>query len=801
MLNFKAIQSKNRITLSREVHAAKFIPYSCYWNNTTLMTKENYLIKVIKLNGFAFETADDEDLVIQNNIRNQMLRSISSPAFSLYFHTIRRKKNIFSDEFANQDLPNFFANHVNRKWRNKNATRRSFVNDLYVTIVRRVDTKGVEFLSYLLKKFGHVTSKHAWESDMCAIYEDLEETTTRVVTSLRNYGPKILEVKQTPNGLFCEIMEFLSRIVNCGFVTNTLFPLNTEISRYLPVHRLFFGHKKIQVITHNESKYAGIVSIKEYGNYTSAGMLDTFLQLDHEFIITQSFQFINRQLAVAKMQIQQNRMIQSEDKAISQVAEISQALDDATSGRIAFGQHHLTILCIERSPKLLDNALSLVESELSNCGVYPVRERVNLEPAFWAQIPGNFDYIVRKATISSLNLAGFASQHNYPVGKKFNNHWGDAVTVFDTTSRTPFFFNFHIRDVGHTMIIGPTGAGKTVLMNFLCAQAMKFSPRIFFFDKDRGAEIFLRALGGIYTVIEPRTQTNFNPLQLDDNPDNRTFLMEWIKSLISVYNTRFTSEDITRINDAIEGNFKLKKEDRILSNLVPFLGLSGPDTMAGSISMWHGDGSHAAVFDNKEDLLDFSKARVFGFEMANLLRDPVALGPVLLYLFHRINMSLDGTPSMIVLDEAWALIDNPVFGPKIKDWLKVLRKLNAFVIFATQSVEDASKSSISDTLVQQTATQIFLPNLKATSVYRDVFMLTEREYILIKHTDPGTRFFLVKQGINAVVARIDLKDLDDIINVLSGRAESVLLLYDILKEVGDNPKIWLPIFYEKVKNV
>ncbi|MBV0899773.1 MAG: VirB4 family type IV secretion/conjugal transfer ATPase [Wolbachia endosymbiont of Fragariocoptes setiger] len=801
MLNLKVIRSKNKSILNREVHAAKFIPYSCYWNSTTLVTNGDSLVKIIKLNGFAFETADDEDLVIQNNIRNQMLRSISSPAFSLYFHTIRRKKNIFSDEFANQNLPNFFANHVNQKWREKHSTRRSFVNDLYISIIRKVDKNGVEFLSYLLKKFGHVTSKHAWEDDMRAVYEDLEETTNRVMTSLRNYSPKILGVRETPRGLFCEIMEFLSRIVNCGFVTSTLFPLNTQISRYLPVHRMFFGRKIIQVVTHNESKYAGIVSIKEYGNHTSAGMLDAFLQLDHEFIITQSFHFINRQLAVTKMQIQQNRMIQSEDKAISQIAEISQALDDATSGKIAFGKHHLTILCIEKSPKLLDNALSLVESELSNCGIYPVRERVNLEPSFWAQLPGNFDYIVRKATISSLNLSGFASQHNYPTGKKFDNHWGDAVTVFDTTSKTPFFFNFHIRDVGHTMIIGPTGAGKTVLMNFLCAQTMKFSPRIFFFDKDCGAEIFLRALGGIYTIIEPRTQTNFNPLQLDDTPDNRTFLMEWMKSLVSVYTDKFTSENISRINDAIEGNFKLKKEDRILSNLVPFLGLAGPDTLAGSISMWHGDGSHAAIFDNEDDLLDFSRARVFGFEMAKLLKDPVALGPVLIYLFHRINMSLDGTPSMIVLDEAWALIDNPVFAPKIKDWLKVLRKLNAFVIFATQSVEDASKSAISDTLVQQTATQIFLPNLKATNVYRDVFMLTEREYILIKHTDPSTRYFLVKQGVNAIVARIDLKDLDDIINVLSGRAESVLLLHDILREVGDNPKVWLPIFYDKVKNV
>ena len=188
--------------------------------------------------------------------------------------------------------------------------------------------------------------------------------------------------------------------------------------------------------------------------------------------------------------------------------------------------------------------------------------------------------------------------------------------------------------------------------------------------------------------------------------------------------------------------------------------------------------------------------------MAELLKDPMSLGPVLLYLFHKINLSLDGTPSMIVLDEAWALIDNPVFAPKIKDWLKVLRKLNCFVIFATQSVEDAAGSDISDTLIQQTSTQIFLPNLKANaSGYMDSFMLSQREFTLIKTTDPSSRFFLVKQGTDAVVARIDLSGMDDVINVLSGRADTVILLDKIRAEVGDDPEDWLPIFCEGAKDV
>lgn len=389
--------------------------------------------------------------------------------------------------------------------------------------------------------------------------------------------------------------------------------------------------------------------------------------------------------------------------------------------------------------------------------------------------------------------------HNYPPGSMNGNHWGEAVTVLDTTSGTPFYFNFHVRDVGHTLIIGPTGAGKTVLMNFLCAQAQKFRPRSFFFDKDRGAEIFVRAMDGVYTVIDPGSNCGFNPLQLDDNGENRAFILEWMKTLVTTHGETLDAEDIKVLTQSIDGNFRLDKRDRKLSNIAPFLGMDGPGTLASRIAMWHSKGSHAKIFDNDEDSIDLGQSRVFGFEMAELLKDPLSLSPVLLYILHRINISLDGSRTMIVLDEAWALIDNPVFAPKIKDWLKVLRKLNTFVIFATQSVEDATKSQISDTLIQQTATQIFLPNLKATDVYKTAFMLSQREYLLIKTTDPGSRYFLVKQGVNAVIAKVNLAGMDNVINVLSGRADTVVLLDQIIEKHGSDPKKWLPVFYEEVK--
>lgn len=801
ILKFKKYKGKKSKIVDKEVKASHFLEYEYHWNATTIITKKDWLLKVIKLNGFSFETADDEDVDIRKSMRNQIFKSMASGSIGLYFHIIRRRQNIFDGNFAGEYLDNFFIDSVNSKWTEVQKKNKGFVNELYITVIRKSDTKGIAALAYFLKKFKQKTSKATWEQDMNDAHEELDEAVNRLLTSFRDYGAKLLTVKQTKHGIFSELMGFLSSILNGSFKESMMIDPLLPISEQLAVTRVFFAGRTIELFTPQGKKYAGIVSLKEYSQHTSANMLDSFLQIPYEFIMAQSFQFINRQVAIGKMQLQQNRMIQSEDKAISQVVEISKAIDDATSGRVGFGEHHLTVMCIEKSMHALDSALSIVDVEMANTGIYPAKELVNTEPAFWGQMPCNFSFLVRKAVISTLNLSSFVSQHNYPTGKKNENHWGEAVTVFNTTSGTPFFFNFHVRDVGHTTIIGPTGAGKTVLMNFLCAQAIKFKPKIFFFDKDRGAEIFIRAIGGVHIMIQNRKESGFNPLQLEDTPDNRTFIMEWLQTLVTINGEKINAGDIAILKDAIDGNFKLKKQDRRLRNLAPFFGIGGAESLSGRLAMWHTDGSHTTLFDNKEDNIDFLKSSFFGFEMGHVLKDKAALSPVLLYIFHRISISLDGSPCILVLDEAWALIDNPVFAPKLKDWLKVLRKLNTMVIFATQSVEDASNSPISGTLIQQTATQIFLPNLKATDVYKTAFMLSQREFVLIKTTDPSSRYFLVKQGISAVIAKLDLTGMGDAITVLSGRTDTVILLDKICAEVGHDPKVWLPIFLQKVKDV
>jgi type IV secretion system protein VirB4 len=798
------MQFKKRDTLKaayakNEVPESQFIPYEGHFDSNVVITKNEELVLVIKLEGFSFETADDEDLDIRKNVRNTLFKSIGSGSVALWFHTIRRRITAhIGGEFETK-----FSEILNEQWVEKHSDSVSFKNELYITIVNRVDKTGAAAnISDIFGSLAKKADKEMVKSEIRNRAKELHEMGDRVVGSLRDYKPRLLGIRETQKGHFSEVMEFLGMLVNGAQHTPMLVPFS-DASHYLPTCRKYFGNGAVEIRTpKGESRFGAIVSVQEYAPTTYAGVLDVYLQLPFELIITQSFLFINRHAAVSKMTNQQRRMASAGDKAVSQMLEITEAMDMTSGGHIGFGEHHMTVLALTDDFDSLDKAVSLCYGKLVDAGINPVREKLNFQASYWGQLPGNFDMIARGSTINTLNLSGFASLHNYPTGQKDGNHWGDAVTLFDTTSGTPFYFNFHVRDVGHTTIIGPTGAGKTVTMNFLMAQAQKYNPRMFFFDKDRGAEIFIRAIGGVYAVIKPMGQSDFNPLQLSNNQENRTFVAEWLRTLVlTTHNVPLTPEENDLIGYSVSGNYKMPPEKRRLRNIIPFLGLEGPGSLASRMKIWHGQETHAGLFDNKRDSLDFTKARVFGFEMAKVLSDGISLGPVLLYLFHKINISLDGTPTIIVLDEAWALIDNEIFAPKIKDWLKVLRKLNAFVIFATQSVEDVSKSTISDTLVQQTATQIFLPNAKGTVEYKNTFMLSDREFQLIKTTDPGSRFFLVKQGDDVVVARIDLSGMDDVINVLSGRADTVLLLDEIRDEVGENPEDWLPVFCERVREI
>ena len=788
-----ALKSSSRAKpASREKSIGDHLPYLAQVDDHTILTKNGLAMQIIRLDGLPFETIDAAQLDARKAARDTMLQAIASARFAVVHHVVRRA--VSPDLDGNFGDP--FSESLDKAWRDRLAVRRLYVNDLYLTIIVRPLAGRAKAADKLLGLF---TGDRAVKADGAADLRELNRAREALLAALEPYGPTVLSSYDLPRGLASEPVEFLASLVN-GTNSPMLLPQG-DIADVIARRRLSFGADAIEFgpVDGSDADFAAILSVKDYPAETDAGMLDDLFRLPFEMVVTQSFAVVDRGPALERMDLALRRMKSAEDAAVSLRSELADAKDEVAAGRALFGEHHLTVMIRAASLAELDASIGEVQASLSDAGFVAVREELGLEAAYWAQFPGNFGYIARRALVSSANFAGFASAHNFPVGKASGNHWGDAVTLFETTSAGPYFFNFHRGDLGNFTIIGPSGSGKTVVLGFLLAQARRYSPRIIFFDKDRGAEIFLRAIGGVYDTLRPGNPTRLNPLALPDTPGNRRFLSQWVAKLATGDREPPTIEEEGWIAEAIDASYAGPPEHRRLRYLAElFRGrdrASGND-IAARLAPWHSGGEHAWLFDNELDGLDLD-AETIGFDMTAILDQPALRSPTMLYLFHRVEERLDGQPTIIVVDEGWKALDDEVFVARIRDWEKTIRKRGGIVGFATQSASDALESKIASAIVEQAGTQIFMANASAqASDYIDGFGLTTHEYELIRSIPETARAFLVKHGADSVVVRLNLASEPELLTVLSGRERTVRLLDGIRETVGDAPGAWLPKLLE-----
>jgi type IV secretion system protein VirB4 len=782
-----------RAVAAREARVGAKLPYGRHADDFTIETRDGMLLQFIQLAGLPFETADSAEIDYRKSLRDGVLRALATSRFALYHHIVRREVSPeLEGEFGDD-----FSRALDSAWRRRLAAKKLYVNDLYLTLVRRPLQGKVGTVESVLRALG--AGGDASQDMRASEIRALTAARTTLIAALAPYGPRSLRVYDTPKGPCSEPLEFLSSLLN-GEVRPVLLP-TADLGHYLPYRRISFGADTVEMSRSAglDRAFGAILSVKDYPTQTAPGMLDDLLRLPYEMTISQSFGFVDRQASLGRMNLALRRMRSADDEALSLRQGLIDAKDNVAAGRAAFGEHHLTVTVWGASQAALNEAVAEVQSAFSDIGIIAVREDVNLEPAFWAQFPGNFKDIARRALISTANFAGFASCHNFPVGQIDSNHWGASVTVLETTSAGPYHFNFHNNDLGNFTLIGPSGSGKTVVLGFLLAQARKFNPRIVFFDKDRGAEIFLRAIGGRYDSIRPGQRTGFNPLALEDTPANRGFLCDWCARLVSRPGETLAPDDVARVREAVDANFGQQPAFRRLRYFAElFRGDSRPHSldMASRLRPWWGTGENAWLFDNEKDELDLG-ARTIGFDMTQLLDDPSLRTPAMMYLFHRIEQRLDGEPTLIVIDEGWKALDDDVFVGRIKDWEKTIRKRNGLIGFATQSAQDALDSRIASAIIEQSATQIFMANPKAHARdYMAGFGLTQHEFDLVKGLPDTSRCFLIKHGTDSVVARLNLSGEPDLLTVLSGRERTVRLLDTIRQEVGDDPAAWLPRLLE-----
>jgi len=799
----------------RELTAAERIPYTAHVDESIVKTVSGDYVQVLKLAGGSFESADDERLNSWHERLNVLWRNIASPQVALWTHVVRRREHAI----LTSALGSGFAGELEAKYRSRVAGETLMVNELYLAIVYRPTVgAATSFTARLLSK----TQKGQSLLEIEDALDACRKLRSTVAASLQRYEPELLTVYAHQAHHYSQVLEFFSYLVS---LERQRIPLpRAPLNEVLATGRLSFGVEAIEYRGTTQTSLGAMLGIKEYPTPTSVGMYNALLSAPFACVLTQSFTFLTKAAGQALLQRQHNRMVNAGDFAVSQAHELKDALDALTSNEFVMGEHHFTLQVLadvpdgeEGSPfrfKRLNDAVAQARSLLADTGMAVAREDLGLEAAFWAQLPGNFPMRPRKAAITSRNFAGMAAFHNYPCGRLHGNHWGEALTLFISSARSPFHFSLHAsdpsepdggsrKDTGHTFICGPTGSGKSVFIGFLAATLARRGVTQVIFDKDRGLEILVRALGGEYLTLVAGASTGFNPLQLPATARNVEFLKTWLR-LLARGRTPLSTREQLDLDQALRGTLALEVPARRLSRLIEFTDPTSPEGVHARLARWCAStrGEQAGIFDNAEDVVvpRLSGCATIGFDVTEFLEHEIARGPVTLYLFHLVRQLLDGRPLVCWMDEFWRLIDDSAFEAFAKDGPKTWRKLNAVMCVATQSPSDVLRSAIARTIIEQTPTKIFFPNPDASAAEYAELGLAEREIGLVKEQlEPGSRMFLNKQGHSSVVCQLDLKGFEQELRVISGRASEVAYLHELMADTGPDPKVWLPQFMQREK--
>jgi len=782
--------------ITDDVIEADFVPYACHWDPYTIVTKNGELLQTIKITGFIHEQLahDEDDTDLRSKIRDAVLQYIDSTQYAVWVHTIRRKKSLQAGGAFKRD----FAGYLDRFWNDRNDWEHQFTNEVYVTVVHEGQSaKLFDPAGFARGILPRIDQKYR-ERYLDETCEKLGAVMERMLPILESYGAVRLGVVQRDGIYYSELCAFLGKLTT---MLDLDFPVSdVDIAHALTDYDVTFGFNAMEVRMRADGRrrFGSMLTMREYRELPTA-LLDRLLQIPAEFIISQCFDFIHAKGALKGFQYQKELFDISDASMLAEKTGLTNILSSNKGNAVDFGLHQLSVFLLADSVKAMEAGVTKAVAALGALGMIPMREDIKFEECYWAQLPANFEFIKRLKPINTARIAGFANLSNFPAGQKEGNHWGAAVTTFHTAAHTPYFFNFHDKDNGHTTIIGPYGAGKTVLMNFLLAQARKFDNRLFFFDRGRGSEIFVRSLGGAYCNPAPGAdnrayaQIRLNPLQLEDTPRNREFLSDWLTCLAG----DSENKDLrAACEKAIASVMQLSKTERGLSKCLDIINAENT-ALAALFAPWTGQGEAAALFNHAEDTLTLDE-KIYGFEMDSLVAHKAALAPVFIYLMHRIMLALDGSPTIIVLDEAWTLLSIPYFSVRLKAWLETLRARNAMVVFATEHVEEVTGSSLNGTLMEHIATQIYLPDDDADASYAEAFGLTEKEVAYLTVMNTEDRHFLLKRGADTIVAELNLSGMADIIAVLSATDAHLNIMEEAIAAGGESTAQWMPKFLEAI---
>jgi type IV secretion system protein TrbE len=438
--------------------------------------------------------------------------------------------------------------------------------------------------------------------------------------------------------------------------------------------------------------------------------------------------------------------------ADNKMVDADLALQALGGDHVAFGHLTTTITVTDTDRARVEEKVRAVERIVNGLGFTCIREGMNAVEAWLGSLPGQVYANVRQPLIHTLNLAHLMPLSSVWAGPARNAHLaGPPLLYAETSGSTPFRLTTHVGDVGHMLIVGPTGAGKSVLLALLALQFRRYpASQVYIFDKGFSARAAVLAMGGAHHALglggdsesmgEGRAIA-FQPLRHIDRADERAWAAEWIGALLAHEKVLVTPEIKEAVWSALTNLATAPIEERTLTGLSLLLQSAA---LRSALAPYTLEGPFGRLLDAAEDDLAISDVQCF--ETEALMGQAGVVAPVLTYLFHRLEERFTGRPTLLILDEAWVFLDHPLFAARIREWLKVLRKKNVSVVFATQSLADISESTIAPAIIESCPQRILLPNDRAIEPQSQAayvrFGLNTRQIELVSRATPKRQYYL-----------------------------------------------------------
>jgi type IV secretion system protein VirB4 len=405
-----------------------------------------------------------------------------------------------------------------------------------------------------------------------------------------------------------------------------------------------------------------------------------------------------------------------DEDALLMAGQAETAINEAHSALVRYGFYTPVIVLMREDRTVLEEDARLVVREIQRFGFACRIETVNTMEAWLGSLPGHGHPNIRRPMIHTLNLADLLPLSSVWPGHDTNPcpfypEQSPALLHGKTAGATPFRLNLHVGDVGHFLVFGPTGAGKSVLLAMIAAQFRRYpKSSICAFDKGRSLWALVEACqGNHYDIAAEGAGLGLAPLAVLDSDGDLAWAEEWIETC---YHLQSGQPASPAQREEIHRAMRLLAAPGAARSLTDFVATVQDGAIRQALASYTLNGTHGHLLDSRADGLAQSSFSVFELEELMAQGDKVAI-PVLLHLFRRFEKSLTGQPALLLLDEAWLMLSHPVFREKIREWLKVLRKANCAVGLATQSLSDAVRSGLLDVLLESCPTKILLPNEEA----------------------------------------------------------------------------------------